>query len=248
MITILKKTYSVWQVFVFACILLVMFPLIMIPNLFLDKKKGGAVAYFFLKVWAFLLNVFYFIRFKTHNIENIEKNRTAVFVANHNSFYDSVALSWAIPGQFRPLGKIEITKAPLFGKIYERVVVTVDRKSAESRRKSITRMLDTLREGISMLVYPEGRMNETKELMTEFHDGAFSVAVEAGVPIQPIILTNTRRVMPVLKYLLALPGKVDIYFLPAIAPQGNGKDAIIELKQKVRTAMENKLNELNYKH
>jgi 1-acyl-sn-glycerol-3-phosphate acyltransferase len=62
---------------------------------------------------------------------------------------------------FRPLGKIEIQKVPVFGIIYKVVVVVVDRSSSENRAKSMRDLKDVISKGISILIFPEGTFNET---------------------------------------------------------------------------------------
>jgi 1-acyl-sn-glycerol-3-phosphate acyltransferase len=214
-----------------------MFPLIVIPIMVLGDKKGGAVGYFFLKIWAILLGVFYFVYYKFYNRDTIDRSKAHIYIANHNSFFDSVTLMLGIPGQFRPLGKIEITKAPIFGYIYSKIVVTVDRKSAESRKKSILQLFKKLKNGISVLIFPEGAMNESSNNLNKFQDGAFLIAVESQTPIIPVVLINSRYVMPKLSYLLVRPGIIRTYFAEAIPTAGLTKEDIPALKEKVYTIM-----------
>lgn len=230
---ILLKIYSVWLVFLFFCIMVPMFPLIVIPILILGDKKGGAIGYFFLKIWAVLLGVFYFVIYKFHNRASIDRSKAHIYIANHNSFFDSVTLMLGIPGQFRPLGKVEITKAPIFGYIYSKIVVTVDRKSAVNKQKSILQLIQKLKMGISVLIFPEGAMNETDKNLTTFHDGAFLIAIESQTPIIPVVLINSRYVMPKLSYLLVRPGIINTYFAEAISTTGMTKQDLPALKEKV---------------
>jgi len=248
MIKILHWSYAFIQTAIFACILIVMFPLIMIPASITTEKTGGRISYFFLKIWAGMLSFFYLVWIKTSGNEYIKADKSYVYVVNHNSFYDSVSLVWAIPGQFRPLGKVEITKAPLFGRIYSKIVVTVDRNSGIDKRKSIKRLHDILKLGISILIYPEGRMNKKGTYLNEFQDGAFSIAIESGTPIIPVAVFNTRQIMPDKPpYLLVFPGFVKIDFLEPIETKGFTKEDVPTLKQKVHQIIENHLRDNNYK-
>jgi len=234
---ILLRIYSVWLVLIFFCIMVPMFPLIVIPIVVLGDKKGGAVGYFFLKIWAILLGIFYFVIYKFHNRESIDRSKAHIYVANHNSFFDSVTLMLGIPGQFRPLGKIEITKAPIFGYIYSKIVVTVDRKSVTNRQKSILQLIQKLKNGISVLIFPEGSMNKSDNNINTFHDGAFMIAVESQTPIIPVVLINSRYVMPDLPYLLVRPGIINTYFADAIPTEGLTKADVPALKEKVYNIM-----------
>jgi 1-acyl-sn-glycerol-3-phosphate acyltransferase len=238
------RIYSVWLVFIFFCIMVPMFPLIVIPILVLGDKRGGAVGYFFLKIWAVLLGIFYMVIYKFYNRESIDRSKAHIYISNHNSFFDSVTLMLGIPGQFRPLGKVEITKAPIFGYIYSKIVVTVDRKSIANRQKSILQLIQKLKMGISVLIYPEGAMNETTNNLTNFHDGAFLIAIESQTPIIPVVLINSRYVMPKLSYLLVRPGIIRTYFADAISTQGLTKQDLPALREKVYGIM----NDLIEKH
>ena len=78
-----------------------------------------------------------------------------------------------------------MAKIPLFGLIYKRGSVLVDRKSEESRKNSFVKMKEVLDMGLHMCIYPEGTRNKTTEPLQRFHNGAFKLAIDTGKPIFP---------------------------------------------------------------
>jgi 1-acyl-sn-glycerol-3-phosphate acyltransferase len=145
---------------------------------------------------------------------------------------DSPAFVLAIPGQFRPLGKIEMRKIPIFGWVYPYVVIMVDRSSLESKRKSMLTLMQKLKEGISIFIFPEGKMNQSKDTLLPFHDGAFRIAVETQMPIMPMVILNSRHIMPRHEFQ-PRPGTITTRFLSPVYTTGLTIRDIPRLKEQV---------------
>ena len=116
----------------------------------------------------------------------------------------------------------------------------VDRSSKEARNASKVRMLNELKQGISILIFPEGTRNRTKNPLIPFYDGAFELAIEAQVPILPVVLTNIRKINRV-DTLLVQPGTLEITHLPPIDTKGLSIHQLEELKQRTFDVMKNNL-------
>ena len=140
-----------------------------------------------------------------------------------------------IPGANKTIAKLEMAKLPVFGLIYKRGSVLVDRNDKKSRLDSFRKMRNVLALGMHMCIYPEGTRNKTSEPLKEFHDGAFKLAKESGVSIIPTLIFNTRKVLPPGKSLYLHPSKMEIHFL---APVNPGEEESYEmLKEKVHQIM-----------
>lgn len=239
---IILKIYLIWCVFNFSIIMTLSLPLIVLPIVLLGEKNGGPIAYFFLKSWGFLFGLFSGIRFKTANRRDVPRSQAFVYVCNHNSYLDSPAFVLAIPGQFRPLGKVEMKKIPIFGWIYPYVVIMVDRNSLESKRRSMRILKQKLSEGISIFIFPEGKMNQSDETLLPFHDGAFRIAIETQTPLLPMVILNSRRLMPRQQFQ-PRPGTITTRFLSPIATTGLKLADLPQLKQKVAALMEEAIQE-----
>ena len=110
---------------------------------------------------------------------------TALYVANHRSYLDVIALLSAIPGHF--VAKSELSRWPLFGRAAAAGgTVFVDRGDRDDRRRVRAQIINTLRGGRSVFVFPEG--TTYVEGLGAFKKGAFEIASEAGVPIVPITI------------------------------------------------------------
>ena len=136
-----------------------------------------------------------------------------------------------IPGPNKTIAKIELSKIPLFGIIYKRGSVLVDRKSDDSRRKSIEEMRSVLEHGMHMCIYPEGTRNKTGQPLKSFYDGAFKLASDTGKPIIPAIIFNTAKVLPIDKKFFLWPHPIGIHFLEPV-PVTKGED-VTQLKEKI---------------
>jgi len=154
-----------------------------------------------------------------------------IIVCNHSSLMDVPVSSPGIPGANKTIAKTEMAKIPLFGIIYRRGSVLVDRKSEKSRRDSYLEMRRVLELGMHMCIYPEGTRNQTGKPLKDFHNGAFRLACETGKPIMPALITGTGRMLPSLPPYDFRPGKLQLEFLSPVPVQVG--DDPIQLQHKV---------------
>ena len=134
----------------------------------------------------------------------------------------------------RILGKAEMKKVPIFGYIYGKAVVAVDCSCDEGRARSIEEMKTVLAKNISIVIAPEGTFNMTHKPLKDFYNGAFKIAVEMNVPVQPVLFLDGYDRLNYHSIFSMIPGRSRSVFLPEILP---GKD-IASLKEKVYKAME----------
>lgn len=120
------------------------------------------------------------VRLTIRGRENFKKGENYIVVCNHNSLMDVPLTSPGIPGANKTIAKIEMAKIPVFGIIYKRGSVLLDRKSDASRRDSYLAMKDVLEKGMHMCIYPEGTRNKTENPLKSFHDGAFRLSFDTG--------------------------------------------------------------------
>lgn len=238
---VLLKLYLAWAVAAFCLIMTVSLPLVTLPFL-LGEKLGGRIAYFFLKIWGHGFGLTSLIRFRTVNRRSIDRRRPYIYVANHNSYLDSPAFVTAIPGQCRPLGKSEMRQIPVFGWLYPYVVVVVNRSSIASRIKSMNVLKQKLRQGISVFIFPEGSMNTGESPLLPFYEGAFRLAVETQTPLLPMVILNSRRLLPRAKFELR-PGTITTVFLKPVPVAGLTLRDVPMLKEQVFGMMRDALEE-----
>jgi len=194
------------------------------------------------KIWA---DCWYFLLGIRH--ENIFESsydpaRNYIFLFNHSSYMDIPSLFKAIRRQpFRILGKEEIKKIPVFGFIYSRGAVMVDRGSTQRRAKSVRVLKSLLKHHISIGIFPEGTFNETGKPLKSFYDGAFRIAIETQTPVKPVLFLDNYNLLNHRELLSLKHGKSRAVFLEEISPQGYNLQQISHFKQKVFDTMALKL-------
>ena len=205
-------------------------PGFLIPPIF--GARAVVVTHFFIKCWSWIFSFLNLIPYDIRNRERIVRGKSYIFISNHTSFMDIPALVVTIKGQFRALAKKELLKLPVFGWIAKVMCVVVDRSSNESRRKSLEDLKKILSLGISILVFPEGTQNRTKEPLQQFYDGAFRTAVETQEPIMPIVILGAGKIMPPGRAYIE-SGKITVLIGEEIPTTGFTLNDVKDLREKV---------------
>jgi len=228
--------YLLYSAIVFFVLMLIVCPFILISTGILKEKTGRTISFYFLKFWAWGFSFFTFLWF-TAGGEKIDTSRAYIYVGNHSSFLDAVAIVICIPQAFSPLGKIEMLKVPVFGWIYKRLVVVIDRSSRASRDHSVAELRKDLADGQSILIFPEGTMNKSDQPLNPFYDGAFRLAIETQTPVLPFAILNSRAHLPRTDPFMLNPGMIRTIFGETIEVEGLGAEDIEELKRKTFNAI-----------
>jgi len=148
--------------------------------------------------------------------QNLWDQRPAVFLFNHQSQLDMAILCKLMRGGFTAVAKKELAHDPVFGLAFRLAgVAFVDRGGHGDARQALAPAVQRLRDGISVLIAPEGTRSVTPAL-GEFKKGAFHMAMQAGVPVVPIVIRNAGELMW-RDAVTIRPGRVDVAVLPAIA-------------------------------
>jgi 1-acyl-sn-glycerol-3-phosphate acyltransferase len=233
--------YTMYALLWFTLFTLIAFPLVVIFSFF-GKRIGGNLICSMAKIWA---DIWYFLLGIRH--ENIfessyDPDRNYIFLINHISYMDIPCLFKAIRKQpFRVLGKEEIKKIPVFGFIYSRGAVMVDRGNTQRRAKSVRILKSLLKHHISIGIFPEGTFNETGKPLKSFYDGAFRIAIETQTAVKPVLFLDNYSLLNYHRLLSLKNGKSRAVFLEEISPEGYSLQQIPQFKQKVFAQMESKL-------
>lgn len=207
-----------------------------------EPRRSKALHAIF-RVWMGIFMPVVFCPVRRRGAQYFEAGKTYVVVCNHNSFIDVPVSSPWIPGANKTLAKIEIAKAPLFGKIYKTGTILVDREDEQSRKQSFAAMRHTLQMGLHLCLYPEGTRNKSEKGLQEFQDGAFVVAIREQVPVMPALIFNTGKILPHHKKFWARPSPIPFHFLQPIPTEGMTLRDLPELKQKVWQVMNEYYNQ-----
>jgi len=148
-------------------------------------------------------------KIELHGLEKIDFNKSYVFAGNHQSHIDVVAVFSILPLTVRYIAKKELFRIPFFGWAMAAAgIIKVDRSNREKAIKSIDKAGESIKKGVSVILFPEGTRSPDGEIHA-FKKGAFVLATKSGVPIVPISISGTRRILE--KHSLSLnPGTVKI--------------------------------------
>lgn len=234
--------YVAYAFSLFLVMMLLVAPVVLVASFF-GKVRGGD---FIFKVCTFWSDCWFFcvgIREQVIYEAPLDPRQHYIFVANHLCYLDAALIVKAIRQPMRPLGKVEISHIPLFGYIYRKVVVTVDRSSPEHRASSVEILKAILRKNISIFIFPEGTFNMTGKPLKDFYDGAFRIAIETQTPIKPLLFLDAYDRMRPESVLSLNPGISRVVFLDEVGVDEYGPGEQQKLKQRVYSIMESKLRE-----
>jgi len=227
---ILGRLFTIWGGIIFILSMLVFMPAVWITGMLAEPKSTAALIRI-CRSWMAIFFTLSGVRLTIRGRENFKKGENYIVVCNHNSLMDVPLTSPGIPGANKTIAKIEMAKVPVFGIIYKRGSVLLDRKSDASRRDSYMAMKSVLEQGMHMCIYPEGTRNKSENPLKSFHDGAFRLSFDTGKKIIPCLIKGTREMLPHNKTFFFWPGKASMQFLPAIDPKDFATAA--EMKEHV---------------
>lgn len=238
----LQWIYTIYAITVFVAIMLILFPFVIIASFF-GRISGGNMVYRLCMLWGDIWFFLVFIYHRNYYEQELDKNKQYIFIGNHISYLDAPLLVKTIRRPIRALGRIELSNTPVFGFIYRRVVVIVDRSNAEHRAKSVRNLKSVIRKGVSIIVMPEGTFNMTPEPLKNFYDGAFRVAIETQTALKPFLLLDAYDRLHYKNIFTLTPGRSRAIFLQDISVEGLTLNDVPSLKQKAYDLIDAKLRE-----
>ncbi len=247
---ILKKIYTLWAILVFCGLLLISLPLLALASLF-NYPTDGRLIYYILKGYAEILSRLLGVRKKVYFRPSKDREHF-VLAPNHSSYYDGVAIYLGSNRPFKTLGKLELTRIPLFGYMYKKAVVLVDRSSSESKTKAFSDMNEQLND-LDILIFPQGTFHYNIVFEPPVYAGAFKLAEMHKTSIQPLLYLDTHKIYPDKSFSKFRPGVCRIAYLSPLKYELLQKHGIDKMKtlyvdymQACLDFVEN--NEIEYLH
>jgi 1-acyl-sn-glycerol-3-phosphate acyltransferase len=181
-----------------------------------------------------------FWRFRIDGAEALDPRRPRVFVANHSSFTD-IFLVVRLPWEMKWLAKKSIFAIPLLGWLLRAAgdvpVVRGDKASARAAMEKMRRHLDR---GVSVILFPEGTRSADGTL-GEFRDGAFRLAIEAGVDVVPLAIAGAGESLPKRSFVFR-PATATLRVLPPVPTAGlspeNARELGADVRSRIAAALE----------
>ncbi|XVF89278.1 hypothetical protein PTKIN_Ptkin19aG0117100 [Pterospermum kingtungense] len=178
-----------------AAILLIGFMMVMHPFVLLFDRYRRKAQHFIAKLWA-MVTIAPFFKIEFEGLENLPSQDTpAVYVSNHQSFLDIYTLL-TLGRSFKFISKTAIFLYPIIGWAMSMMgLIPLKRMDSRSQLDCLKRCMDLIRNGASVFFFPEGTRSKDGKL-GDFKKGAFSVAAKTEVPVVPMTLIGTGKIMP----------------------------------------------------
>jgi 1-acyl-sn-glycerol-3-phosphate acyltransferase len=178
-------------------------------------SKTGNLPHIVARFWANSILVVSGIRVTLHGRDNLIADRPVIYMVNHQSNFDIPVLLGRLPVQFRWLAKAELFRIPILGRgMKGSGYISIDRSNRRSAMQSLAQAAETIRNGTSVLIFPEGTRSQDGNLQS-FKKGGFVLTVDAGVPVIPMTICGTWPIMPKDR-LLIRPRPVTLTILPPV--------------------------------
>lgn len=232
----IRIPYTAWVILIFLLPALPAIPVYLLSVPLPDRMRIHWI-YAYHRLWVRCWELLTGIRFEVQDRHWFDPRQPAVLAVNHCNLLDVLAVAARIPAPWKALAKREIRQVPLIGWFIAWVTIMVDRSSPESRRRSLDRMVSTMNEGFSIVIFPEGTRNRTAQPLGPFHTGAFRLAIAAQRPVQPVVMTQIRGLQPV-GTLDFYPGTARFTYLEPIPTRGLTQQDTQMLLEQVRARME----------
>ncbi len=235
---IIQLIYCIYALTIFAAltILSAIALIVLVP---FGRAKLSKRIYKVCRYWSKTWYLFIGIRHKEIYEAKHDFKKPHIFIANHNSYMDIPPIVQLSHQPIRPLGKFESSKIPIFGWVYRAAVIMVDRSSPEKRAKSLRNLKAALYKRNSIFIFPEGTFSMTNQKpLKAFYNGAFKLAIEMQIPIQPILMIDAVDRMHFDSVFSLNPGPNRVVYLDAIQVTNYSMDDIEKLKTEVHDLMD----------
>jgi len=196
------------------------------------------------KAWAALFYTMNFLSLKIHWEFTPDPKKVYIYCPNHFSFMDIPILTRTMPAFFVFVGLHNLKKIPLFGYMYSKIHITIDRSGMRDRYHTYQRSKEALENGKNIVIFPEGGIwAEDFPKVAPFKDGPFRLAVEQNIEIIPVTIPFNYRILPISELGKFKWHHSEIVFHKPISPVVYSVKNLKPFKEKVFQIIQSKLNE-----
>jgi len=198
--------------------------------------RTGELQHWCARWWCRLVAWTIFARIHVQGVQHVRRGRPYVYMANHASLIDTPALFAYLPHQFRIMAKKSLFNVPFMGwHLRTAGHFPIDHGNPRKTATSLRRVIEGVKAGRSLAVFPEGRRTEDGQLQA-FEPGAFKIALRAGVPIVPVTIRGTFAMLPRTS-LAPRPGRVDVIISEPIDTAAYTEKTLKDLIERTRAAI-----------
>lgn len=233
-----RTIHTIYGLGVFSVLFLLFLPLLFIPLIF--PKKYSLIG-IFNRWWARSMFVLVGLPVRVEYRFKQDSRKQYIFCPNHSSYLD-IPTAGLNRHNTIFVGKSEMSRIPLFGWMYRKLHITVDRAKLKSRYLTLIRSRQAIEEGKSLTIFPEGGI-VTKEppKPAPFKDGAFRLAIEKQIPIVPVTIPFNWIILPDKEFLLHWD-RVAVIFHEPVSTTGLQPEDLGELKARVYETIRTELS------
>lgn len=196
-------------------------------------SSTGNLAFSISTLWARIMLRVTGVRPRIRGREKIKPGQAYVIISNHQSEFDILALVTTLGIQFRWVIKQELRKIPLFGyALYAARNIFIDRSNHAQALQSIHAGVDRLPPGVSVMFFAEGTRSPDGSIQA-FKKGGFMMAIEKRLPILPVTVNGSRKVLPK-KSLVFHPGPIEVVVSDPILTDAYTHDTLPALMELAR--------------
>ena len=196
--------------------------------------RSGDTAHRCARAWAWLILRTSGVRVSVRGIERLDRSRSYVFAANHQSIYDIPIVFSALPFQLRIVAKQSLGRIPFMGwHLHLAGHLLVDRSRPGAG--VVKKMARLVGEHHSLIVFPEGTRSIDGQVQ-RFKGGSFALAVEAGVPVVPITIAGSRHIMTK-GQVTVRPGAVSVTIHDPVGTEGVPREGVRDMADRVRAVV-----------
>ncbi|MGV0966029.1 lysophospholipid acyltransferase family protein [Empedobacter falsenii] len=225
--------WRIWMIFLAAIYVLTIGVFIVLP--LASFEKTFPYIYPLIRYWGKFVLYGTGFRIDYKKLLPLDSKENYVFIANHTSIMDIMLMLTIL--KHHPIvfvGKAELLKIPIFGRIFERICIPVDRKSARSKALVYPEAKKKLDKNLSIFIFPEGGVTNDKEFkiyLDPFKDGAFNIAIETQTPLAVLAIHGVNKMFP-FNWFRGYPGKIKVRLLETFKTRDlNVKNDKVALKE-----------------
>ena len=223
--------YRIWYYILMFLSILILFPFLFISIL---REEWYPIFFKLARFWAYIILFgMGFIPIIKKGVQ-YKKGESYMIVANHTSMIDIMLMLFITKDPVVFVGKKELSKIPLFGFIYKRTCILVDRNNSQSRRAVFNSAQQKINLGYSICIFPEGGVPSDESIvLDDFKDGAFRLAIEHKIPIAPVTFHDNKKLFSY-TFFSGGPGKMRVMLHPLISTSNFSIEMKKELNKKTR--------------
>ena len=235
----MQIVWRIWFAMIVFFGLILFFPFLWVLLL---NKKWYNTFHFMCKMWSRFILMCSGFSIEVEFEEDLDPSKAYIICPNHVSYIDIPVTFAVMPGVFVFIGKKSLSKIPLFGWVYKKTMILVDRSNNRSSYNAYKHASNRIANGIGIAIYPEGGIPSVETKLKRFKSGAFRMAIEQGVDLVPVTFADNKKRFPSGR-LGGKPGKLRVYVHKPIVAGTYNSESLQEFKSDVYAIIDNKLTD-----